>query len=80
MGANKAPSQDAPVDEMSYEAAFSALEDLIAQLENEKHALDQSMALFERGQALAKRCASLLEQAELKILQLTENGLQSFDA
>ena len=80
MGANKVPSQDAPVDEMSYEAAFSALEALIAQLENEKHALDQSMALFERGQALAKRCASLLEQAELKIQQLTENGLQSFDA
>jgi exodeoxyribonuclease VII small subunit len=80
MGANKAPSQDAPVDELSYEDAFSALEDLIAQLENEKHALDQSMALFERGQALAKRCASLLEQAELKIQQLTENGLQSFEA
>jgi exodeoxyribonuclease VII small subunit len=49
-------------------------------LENEKHTLDQAMALFERGQVLARRCAYLLEQAELKVQQLSENGLAPFDA
>ena len=36
------------------------------------------MALFERGQALAKHCAGLLEQAELRIHQVS--GSEEEDA
>ena len=56
------------------------LEKLVQDLEGEHSSLDQALALFERGQALAKRCGELLEQAELKIQQLTEDGtLEDFE-
>ncbi len=60
-----------PVDQLSYEAAFGELEDIVATLEGNQRPLDEAMALFERGQALATRCATLLDQAELKIRTLT---------
>ncbi len=58
------------IEEMNYEEAYADLERVVAKLENEQSALDESMALFERGQNLSKRCALLLEEAELKIKQL----------
>jgi exodeoxyribonuclease VII small subunit len=65
----------APVDELPYEEAFRQLEELVAVLEANQQNLDKAVALFERGQALAQRCALLLDQAELRVRQLTENGL-----
>ncbi len=62
------------IQEMNFETAFNALEDNVARLEGEDLPLDQSLALFERGQELAKRCAALLEKAELKV------GTLSMDA
>ena len=56
---------------MDFETAFKALQENVAQLENEDLPLEKALALFERGQALAKRCAALLEEAELKIRTLT---------
>jgi exodeoxyribonuclease VII small subunit len=41
-------------------------------LEAEEHALEKSLALYERGQALSKYCSELLEKAELKVKQLSE--------
>lgn len=67
-----------PVEQLSYEEAFSQLEEIVASLESGQYNLDQSLSLYERGQALVKRCAQLLDQAELRILQLTENGLAEF--
>ena len=67
-----------PVEELSYEEAFTELEGIVALLEGEQKALDESLALFERGQALMRRCAGLLEQADLKVQQLTANGLSDF--
>ncbi len=64
-----------PVEQVSYEAAFSELESIIATLEENQRPLDEAMSLFERGQALAARCAALLDQAELKIRQLTGSEL-----
>jgi exodeoxyribonuclease VII small subunit len=67
-----------PVEELTYEEAFSQLEEIVASLESSQYNLDQSLSLYERGQALVKRCAQLLDQAELRVLQLTENGLTEF--
>lgn len=55
---------------LTYEEAVRALEELITQLEAPQITLDETISLYERGQALAKRCASLLEQAELRLRQL----------
>jgi exodeoxyribonuclease VII small subunit len=64
-------SSPKPVEELTYENAFAELESIVAVLENEQRPLDESMTLYERGQALVKRCAELLDKAELRISQLS---------
>lgn len=59
-----------PVEELSYEEAFAELESIVAALESNQQALEESLALFERGQLLAKRCAGLLDSAELRVQQV----------
>lgn len=59
------------IQNMDFETAFSALQENVAKLENEDLSLEKSLALFERGQLLAKRCEQLLEAAELKIRTLS---------
>ena len=66
-----AKSEPKPIEGLSYEQAFAELETIVAALESGDRALDESLALFERGQALAKRCAGLLEKAELKVRMLS---------
>ncbi len=58
------------IDKMSFEEAFAELETVINQLEEGGLALEKSLALYERGQALAVRCSELLDEAELKVEQL----------
>jgi exodeoxyribonuclease VII small subunit len=64
-GKNKQP------EEMTYEEAFQELKDLVERLESQDLQLEEGLALFERGQSLAKRCEQLLEEAEIKIKQIT---------
>jgi len=59
---------------LSYEEAYEALEMLVAQMESGTLPLEQTVALYERGQKLAAHCQSLLEDAELKIKLLDEAG------
>ena len=59
----------------TYEQAFAELESIVSILESNQGTLDQAMALFERGQALAQHCANLLERAELKVRQLSGEDL-----
>jgi exodeoxyribonuclease VII small subunit len=56
--------------ELAYEAAFAELQEIVTALEGEPASLDQAMSLFERGQALVKRCTELLDKAELKVKRL----------
>jgi exodeoxyribonuclease VII small subunit len=58
------------VEEMSFEEAFGELNSLVAALEEEGRPLDEAIGLYERGQALARHCAAMLEKAELKVRQL----------
>jgi exodeoxyribonuclease VII small subunit len=62
-----------PIAEMEYEKALSELEMITASLETGKLSLEESMKLFERGQALANRCNQLLDEAELKIKTLGQS-------
>lgn len=67
-------AKETEIKKLSYEEAFAELEKIVGELEAEVHNLDESLALFERGQALAKRCAELLDKAELRVQTLTEEG------
>ena len=68
-----------PVEALSYEEAMAELETIVDALEEGNQKLEESMALFERGQALMKRCAELLEAAELKVRQLSGDELTAFE-
>ena len=56
---------------LSLEEAMARLEEVVAQLENEKLPLDKSLKLYEEGVKLASLCAGELETAKRKIQILT---------
>ncbi|MGR3496390.1 exodeoxyribonuclease VII small subunit [Citreimonas sp.] len=60
-----------PVEEMSFEAAMAELEQVVSKLERGDVALDESIALYERGAALRKRCDAKLSEAEEKVAAIT---------
>ena len=64
------------VGEMSFEQAIKELETVVGQLERGDVALDESIALYERGAALKARCEAKLKEAEEKVAKITlgENG------
>ena len=66
-----AKSESKPVDKLTYEEALQELEKIVADLEAGEGSLDDSLRLFERGQALARHCSELLQKAELKVRSLT---------
>jgi exodeoxyribonuclease VII small subunit len=68
------------VKDLTYEQAFSELEALIAILESDEGSLDETLAKFERGQALTTHCATLLDRAELKVKQLSGDEISDFEA
>jgi len=64
----------ADVAEMSFEDALRELEQVVGQLERGEVPLDDSIALYERGAALKKRCEAKLKEAEEKVAKLTLDG------
>jgi len=66
-------------EELTYEQAFAELETVVAALESEQRPLDEAIALYERGQTLAKYCADLLEKAELQVRQLSGDKIIPFE-
>ena len=69
-----------PLDKMNYEQAFAELEAIVTTLEAGEDSLDASLALYERGQALAKHCSALLDRAELTVRQLSGDELADLAA
>ena len=74
-----AKNEPKPVEALTYEEAFAELEKIVAGLESGERPLEESMTLFERGQALTKRCAELLDKAELKVKALAGESLEDFE-
>ncbi|WP_170770749.1 exodeoxyribonuclease VII small subunit [Ruegeria lacuscaerulensis] len=62
---------ETPVDQMTFEQAMKELEAVVGQLERGDVALDQSIALYERGAQLKKRCEDELKRAEEKVAAIT---------
>jgi exodeoxyribonuclease VII small subunit len=62
------------IENMSFEAALEELEETVAQLELGDLTLEESLKLFERGQKLAEYCNQMLENASLRVEQLTADG------
>jgi exodeoxyribonuclease VII small subunit len=72
-GAKEPIAQEA-IDAMSFEEALKALETAVRQLESGDVALDESIALYERGEALRKACQSRLDAAQERIEKIVANA------
>jgi len=64
----------APVPDMTFEQAMADLEQVVTQLERGDVALENSIALYERGAQLKKHCEAKLKQAEEKVAAITLDG------
>ncbi|MEM8775031.1 MAG: exodeoxyribonuclease VII small subunit [Pseudomonadota bacterium] len=62
---------DNEISSMSFEEAMKALEEVVTKLEKGDVALEESIALYERGAELKKRCELKLEEAEEKVRAIT---------
>jgi exodeoxyribonuclease VII small subunit len=62
---------DTPVSDLSFEQAMKELESVVDKLERGDVELDASIALYERGAALKKRCEDELKRAEEKVAAIT---------
>ncbi len=75
----KTKSTQKAVEELSYEEALAELESIVESLEGEQSPLEDSMKLFERGQALAAYCSAYLENAQLKVYKLVGESVSQFE-
>jgi exodeoxyribonuclease VII small subunit len=65
------PNSDASGEEPTFEAGLAELQTLVRELEEGSLGLDESIARFERGISILRRCYQALERAEQKIELLT---------
>jgi exodeoxyribonuclease VII small subunit len=64
----------ADIQDLTFEKALQELEEIVDKLETGDLTLEESLALFERGQKLADHCSLQLDQASLRVEQLTADG------
>ena len=58
-------------DNDSFEASLERLHEIVTQLEAGDLTLDDSIARFQEGSALAQRCLQVIDAAELKVSELS---------
>lgn len=73
------------ISTLSFEDALRALEDVVRRLESGEVPLDDSISLYERGEALRKHCQARLDAAQARIERIVAGpdgnatGTQPFD-
>jgi exodeoxyribonuclease VII small subunit len=65
------PEINTDVKKMPFERAIEELESIVKRLEEGKVPLEESVTIYERGEALKKRCEELLRQAEARVEKIT---------
>jgi exodeoxyribonuclease VII small subunit len=69
-----ADSNNTDIKKLPFERAIDELESIVKDLEAGKVPLEKSVELYERGEALKKRCEELLRQAEARVEKITLNA------
>jgi exodeoxyribonuclease VII small subunit len=72
--AKKKPDDLPDPQEMSYEQAIAELESINERIERGEIGLEESLAAYRRGVALAKRCNSILDSAEQDLKKMKPGG------
>ena len=66
-----AEANHSDVKKMPFERAIDELESIVKRLEEGKVPLEESVAIYERGEVLKARCEELLRQAEARVEKIT---------
>jgi exodeoxyribonuclease VII small subunit len=70
-GMSRTSGKHTDIKELPFEQALRELEGIVGRLERGDVALEESIAIYERGEALREHCDRLLRQAEAKVEKLT---------
>jgi exodeoxyribonuclease VII small subunit len=62
------------VKKLTFERAIEELESIVTRLEGGKVPLEESVAIYERGEALKRRCEELLRTAEARVDKITTDA------
>lgn len=68
---NMADDLNADIKEMPFEQALEELEKIVGKLESGQAPLQESISIYERGEALKGHCETLLKAAEARIEKIT---------
>ena len=71
MASEPQAAKHADIKEMPFEKALKELESIVGRLERGDVELEESIAIYERGEALKQHCDRLLKLAEAKVERLT---------
>ena len=64
----------AAVKKLNFERAIEELETIVKRLEDGKVPLEESVTIYERGEALKRRCEELLRHAEARVDKITTDS------
>ena len=67
-------NNNADVKRLTFERAIEELESIVKRLEEGKVPLEESVAIYERGEVLKRRCEELLRQAEARVDKITTDA------
>ncbi len=73
------------INNLNFEQALAELETIVSKLESGQAPLEESITIYERGEALKKHCETLLKKAEARIEKITldkdgtPTGITSFE-
>lgn len=68
---NPADQGNSDVAQLTFERAIEELESIVKRLEDGRVPLEESVTIYERGEALKRRCEDLLRQAEARVQKIT---------
>jgi len=68
---NKPLNKNGDIKDMTFERALKELEGIVSRLERGDVELEESIAIYERGEVLRDHCDRLLRQAEAKVEKIT---------
>lgn len=69
-----AANAPADVKTLNFERALEELESIVKRLEEGRVPLEESVAIYERGETLKKRCEELLKHAEARVERITTDA------
>jgi exodeoxyribonuclease VII small subunit len=71
---SKESKNQSDVAALPFEKALAELESIVQRLEGGNVALEESIQIYERGEALKRRCETLLREAEARVEKITRDA------